>query len=136
MYEMPIERGKIREFARATHSDNPAFHGDQPLTPPTFLTTAMMAWEPDGETGISDLGFELARVLHGEEQYLFPGPPPRAGQTLTVTSRVGDRYEKRGRRGGIMRFATVVHQFHDAAGTLVAEQRTTVVETAAAPEVS
>jgi hypothetical protein len=132
-YEIPIERGKVREFARAAGSDNPAYAGPAPVIPPTFLTTAANFWAPPGEAAAFDLGFELARVLHGEEEYEFFGPPPRAGQTLSVTHRVGDRWEKEGKRGGTMRFARLVTEYRDEAGDLVAEQRTTVIETARPP---
>lgn len=130
MFEMPIERGKVREFARATQSGNPAHDGPEPVIPPTFLVTAM-TWEPEDENPAWQLGFELARLLHGEEEYIFHGPCPRAGQTLSVTSRLGEQFEKAGKRGGTMRFGTVVREYRDAAGVLVAEQRTTLIETAA-----
>lgn len=133
MYEIPIERGKIREFARAAKSKHPDYDGPNAVIPPTFLTTAGMTWCPPGESAMAQLGFELARVLHGEEEYIFHGPPPTAGQTLQVTSRLAERYEKEGKRGGTMRFAVVVTEYRDADGTLVAEQRTTAVETAKAP---
>ena len=76
----------------------------------------------------------MRRVLHGEEEYIFHGPPPRAGQTLTVEARLGERWEKEGKRGGTMRFARVINEFRDAAGNLVAEQRSVVVETARPPK--
>jgi hypothetical protein len=44
---------------------------------------------------------------------------------------VVDRFAKPGKRGGEMRFATVVTEYRDAAGTLVAEARATFIETAA-----
>jgi hypothetical protein len=100
------------------------------VIPPTFLTTARLSWEPTGESPSKALGFELARVLHGEEEYEFHGPPPRAGQTLTVTTRLGDTWEKEGRRGGAMRFAKVVTEFRDESGALVATQTSTLLETA------
>ena len=131
-YSIPIERGKIREFARAAQSRNPAYDGPDAVIPPTFLTTANNYWS-DGDTPAAGLGFELARILHGEEEYEFFGPPPRAGQTLTATGRVGDRWEKEGKRGGVMRFAKLVTEYRDDAGNLVAEQRTTVIETAKPP---
>lgn len=131
-YEVPIERGKIREFARAAQSHNPAYDGPDAVIPPTFLTTAGHFWQT-GAHPAADLGFELARILHGEEEYEFFGPPPHAGQTLTVTSRMGDRWEKEGRRGGVMRFAKLISEYRDASGTLVAEQRTTIIETAKPP---
>lgn len=131
-FEVPIERGKIREFARAAKSRNPAYDGPDAVVPPTFLTTANNFWA-EGESGFGGLDFELARVLHGEEEFEFFGPPPRAGPTLTATPRIGDRWEKEGKRGGVMRFAKLVTEYRDEAGNLVAEQRTTVIETAKPP---
>jgi hypothetical protein len=76
----------------------------------------------------------MRRVLHGEEEYIFHGPPPRVGQTLSVLSRLDERWEKEGRRGGTMRFARIVNEFRDSTGALVAEQRSVVVETARPPK--
>ena len=37
---MPVERVKIREFAKACMSDDPAYvDAPDPVVPPTFLTT-------------------------------------------------------------------------------------------------
>ncbi len=99
------------------------------MIPPTFLTHARLAWEPLEMSPVLDLGFDLGRLLHGEEEYVFHGPPPRAGQTLHVTSRMGDRWEKQGKRGGVMRFAKIVSDFRDESGELVATQTTTLLET-------
>lgn len=133
-FDIPIERGKIREFARAAKSKDVAYDGPQAVIPPTFLTTARASWAPAEESRSMDLGFDLRRVLHAEEEYVFHGPPPTAGQTLTATTRPGDRYEKEGKRGGVMRFAVMVTEFRDESGELVAEQRTTIVETAKPPK--
>ena len=133
-FEIPIERGKIREFARAAQSKNEAYDSPDAVIPPTFLTTAGNFWGTAADSPVGSLGFELARVLHGEEEYEFFGPPPRAGQTLTVESRMGDTWEKEGKRGGTMRFAKVITEYRDDAGTLVAEQRTTIIETAKPPK--
>jgi hypothetical protein len=44
-FAMDLERGKMREFARATHSANPAYLDEAaPVVPPTFRTTAMF-WQ-------------------------------------------------------------------------------------------
>ena len=132
-YEIPIERGKIREFARATQSKSPDYQGIAPVIPATFLTTARLVWEPRSEAPIAKLGFDMRRILHGEEEYVFHGPPPRAGQTLTVETRLDGQWEKQGKRGGTMRFARIVNEYRDEAGALVAEQRSVVVETARPP---
>jgi hypothetical protein len=133
-YEVPIERGKVREFARATKSKNPAFQGPSAVIPPTFLTTARLTWEPREDDQIGKLGLDLRRLLHAEEEYVFHGEPPRAGQTLTCETRLLDQWEKEGRRGGTMKFSRIVNEFRDATGQLVAEQRTTLVETARPPK--
>jgi hypothetical protein len=133
-YEMPLDRSKVREFARAVKSKNPAHQGLDPLIPPTMLTSARLLWEPFDQAAIPTLGFDMRRVLHGEEEYVFHGPLPRAGQTLQVDTRVVDTYEKPGKRGGSMRFAVVVNEFRDEAGELIAEQRSVIVETAKPPK--
>ena len=73
------------------------------------------------------------RGMHAEQEYIFHGPPPRAGTRLYCTSRVTDIYEKTGRRGGTLTFAVMVTEFRDAEGTLVAEAKLTGVETAKPP---
>ena len=133
-YEIPLERGKVREFARATQSRNAAYSGPDAIIPATFLTHASMAWEPSSQSQFAVLGFDMRRILHGEEEYVFHGPPPAVGQSLTVDARVDDRWEKEGKRGGTMRFARIVREYRDDAGRLVAEQRSIIVETARPPE--
>jgi hypothetical protein len=130
---MPLEQGKVREFARATQSRHPAYQGTDAIIPATFLTHARMAWEPRSDAQIDQLGFDMRRILHGEEEYVFHGPPPQVGQTLTVDTRTEERWEKDGKRGGTMRFARIVNEFRDANGNLVATQRSVIVETARPP---
>ena len=59
---------------------------------------------------------DLRRVLHGGQEYMFHGPPPRAGQELTVQTRVAEIYEKEGKRGGTMTFVVTVTEFRDEDG--------------------
>ncbi len=132
-FELPVERGKIREFARATQSEAPAYlEHPEPVMPPTFLTVAGWFWQ----TGTADVGTQVGadpdRVLHAGQEYVFHGPPPRAGTALTGQARVSDIYEKEGRRGGTMTFFTITTEFRDTDGNLVAESSSTGVETARA----
>jgi hypothetical protein len=136
-FELDVERGKIREFARATLSSHPAyFEGDRPVSPPTFLTT-MFFWE-DATPGSSPwphVRLDQKRGMHAEQQYVFHGPPPRAGTRLTCRSRIESVFSKEGRKGGRLTFAVMVTEFRDAAtGTLVAEAHMTGVETERPPE--
>jgi hypothetical protein len=126
-WELVVERGKIAEFAEAMQSENPAYQGADAIIPPTFLTTAAR-WAPQGVR--VNTGFERKRLLHGEQEYTFHGPPPGAGDVLIAHERLVDRFSKPGKRGGTMRFATVVTEYRDVDGTLVAEAKATFIETA------
>jgi hypothetical protein len=127
-YEVLIEHGKIREFARAAQADDPAYESRDAVIPPTFLITAS-TWAPPQAR--ADVRFDRKRLLHGEQEFRFPGPLPRAGDALTAREYIAETYEKDGARGGTMRFAVVVTEFRSAAGDLVAEARRTLIERAA-----
>lgn len=136
-FPVRIERGKIMEFAAATRSQNPAYWADEnPVIPATFLTTQMFwsQWAGDDANPWDAVELDQVRGLHAEQEYIFHGPPPRAGATLTAQSRITDIYSKQGRRGGTLTFAVMVTEFRDENGTLVAEARLTGVETSQAPE--
>jgi len=132
-FQMTIERGKVREFARATKSKNPDYlRADTPVSPTTFLVTSTFWQDPDSNPMAA--GFtSYDRVLHGAQEYVFFGEPPRAGTTLTVQSRPGRVYEKTGRRGGVMTFHEFVTEYRNETGLLVAESRGTVIETSQPP---
>jgi acyl dehydratase len=135
-FELDVERGKIAEFARATLSENRAyFEGDRPLSPPTFLTT-MFFWEARVKESNPwhRVAMDQQRGMHAEQEYIFHGPPPRAGTRLVGRSRIASIFEKAGRRGGAMTFVVMVTEFRDEAGRLVAEARLTGVEPAKAME--
>lgn len=128
-FPMAIERGKVREFARATMSAQADYLDDPvPPIPPTFLTTVAF-WSPPGGSVFSKVKLDLRRLLHGGQEYTFHGPPPVAGTELSVQTRVDDIYEKEGKRGGVMTFVVTVTEFRDPAGRLVAEARSTAIQT-------
>lgn len=129
-FVLDVERGKIREFAHATHSANPEYlDREDPVSPPTFLTTTLF-WQPEEGNPWSAVELDQKRGLHAEQQYEFFGPPPAAGTRLTCTSRISDVFTKQGRRGGEMTFAVMVTDFLDDSGQLVARATLTGVETA------
>lgn len=132
-FTLDVERGKIREFARATGSRNPDYRRmEAPPIPATFLTT--QGFWSEGDANVWKLiDFNWRRGLHAEQEYVFHGPLPTAGTRLIGQTTVTDMYEKQGRRGGAMTFVTVVTEFRDDAGRLVAEDRMTLVETAKPP---
>jgi hypothetical protein len=128
-FVIDLEAGKIREFARAVRSSQPAYLADPaPVIPPTFLTTAFF-WQTGGSDPWAAVAMDQSRGLHAEQEFVFHGPPPRAGERLTGTSRVTEIYEKVSRSGGTLTFAVMVTEFRDASGRLVAQARLTGVET-------
>ena len=136
-FEVAIERGKIREFARATGSSSPEYlDAPDPVVPPTFLTTASF-WQPPEEADLyRALDIDPRRLLHGEQEFLFTTELPRAGTVLHSQTVVEEIYDKQGKRGGVMTFAVLRSDFTDDDGVVVAQARTILIETGRAPEAS
>lgn len=125
-FVLEVERGKVREFARATFAPVP--EGERPVTPPTFLTTAFH-WQSAESDPWEQVRMDPARGLHAEQDFVFHGPPPRAGDRLTGSSRIEEIYEKTNRAGKTLTFVVMVTEFRDDDGRLVAQTRLTGVET-------
>ena len=131
---MHVERGKIREFARAIKDDDPMYFDEAHATreaggimpPVTFLQT-VTHWDNDGSSRVR-VPFDLKRVLHGEQEYEFL-KPIHAGDVLTAVSRIVDLYEKPGKRGGSMSFAVTETEYKNERGELVARARHITIET-------
>ena len=97
LFIMDVERGKIHEFARATHSEHADyFEGDNPVVPPTFLTTQFF-WEDlvANSNPWHLVKMSQKRGMHAEQEYIFHGPPPTAGTRLFCKSRIEDVFEKK-----------------------------------------
>ncbi|MBJ8344715.1 MaoC family dehydratase N-terminal domain-containing protein [Antrihabitans sp. YC2-6] len=131
-FVVDLERGKIREFAHATQSANPDYwEGEKPIVPATFLTTQMFwqEWAGPEANPWESVELDQQRGMHAEQDFVFFGPPPRAGDRLIATSRIERIYEKAGARGGTLTLAEMITEFRDVHGRLVAEAWLTGVET-------
>ena len=137
-FELPIERGKVREFALAVGEDNPIFfdvdaaraHGlPDIVAPPTFTVTQI--WQVSREQREQQLGANLdyERVLHGEQEFEYQRLP-FAGEILRGTMRISKDFTKQGKRGGEMRFVTYESRFVDVQGEEVLTAYYTLIETA------
>jgi MaoC dehydratase-like protein len=131
MAVMPIERGKIREYATATAAARPVYLEDPKApVPPTFLATVVF-WTLIGETlrapevlrACADAGVaaDLGSLLSLEQEYVYHGPPPRAGETLHTAERLSDIRVKRTGDGRAMVVIRFTVSFHDERGELRAE---------------
>jgi acyl dehydratase len=103
-----VERGKIKEFARAIGDLSPFYLDDAVgrasewgdiVAPPTFAITFR---DDNADTGtvLKDLGVDISRILHGEQEF-ESYKPIRPGETYLCRSRITDIYEKTGRSGAM-----------------------------------
>jgi acyl dehydratase len=111
-----VERGAIRKFAEAVQDQTPAcVRGD--VAPPTFPTTFRMT--------IPGLTYDLARVLHGAQEYRYERPL-RAGDRVRCRVRVADVYQRQGRLGE-MTFLILAMDGEDESGNPVFSGATTAI---------
>jgi acyl dehydratase len=132
-YVVTVERGKIKEFARAIGDLSPFYLDDaigraspwgDIIAPPTFPITFR---DEVADTGaiLKDLGVDISRLLHGEQEFEH-FKPIRPGDTLLCRTRLADIYEKPGRSGPlgfVVRETTVTDREND----LVARMRQVTV---------
>lgn len=126
-FVITVERGRIKEFARAIGDDNPAYLDDRLgqasewgdiIAPPTFMTTFRDG--ADSATFLRELGTDISRVLHGEQEFELLRPI-QPGQTYVCRARVVDIYEKTGRSGPmafVVRETAIIDRHNDVVGTM------------------
>lgn len=121
-FTFEVERGKVREIARATGAQNPELLAGDAI-PPTFLTVASgwwgYSWEEPGDSPLADEQVDAARTLHLEERYVYERPL-RVGDRLTGVLTIEQPVRKQGRRAGPMTIYTTRTTFTDQDETLVA----------------
>ena len=129
-YAITVERGKIKEFARAIGDLNPFYLDDEVgrasewgdiITPPTFP----ISFRDDTGVLLRDLGTDVSRLLHGEQEFeIFRQLRP--GETYLCRSKVLDLYEKTGKTGP-MGFVVRETAVTDANNEIVAKMRSITV---------
>jgi len=124
-FDVEVEKGRLRQFARAIGETNPVYldegaaraagHASLPV-PPTFLFCLEME-RADPYDWFTALDIPLGRVLHGEQHFVYRRVAC-AGEVLHFAGEVIDLYEK---RGGALEFLVQRNWITDAAGAAVAE---------------
>jgi acyl dehydratase len=132
-FPVTVERGKINEFALAIGDANPFYLDDQVgaasewgdiIAPPTFAVT-FRGERVDSGALLRDLGVDISRVLHGEQEFeivrqLTPG------ETYLCRTKVVDIYEKTG-KSGPMAFVVRETAITDRTNEIVATMRSIMV---------
>jgi acyl dehydratase len=138
--DFDVEAGKVDEFARAVHDDDPIHRDPEAASergfdavpaPLTFTRASYL--ERHRPAGIDqrlgfDLGLEAEHVVHGEQAYEFERPV-LVGDALFGETTLEDAYQREGSRGGTLTFVVFGTEYRDAAGDLVVTERTTRIET-------
>ena len=109
-----VEPERVRAFADAVD------HPGQDV-PPTFATAPEIAAGLANAIADPELGLELSRVLHGEQEYEW-ARPLRLGETITAEATLESI---RGR--GSMRFLTLRTLLRDEGGRVVVTARSTLI---------
>ena len=128
-FELPIERGKIKEFASAICDSNPIYRDpsyaknqgfNDVIMPVTFPVTASFQMPSDNFVLESSLkiGMDPGKSVHGTFEITYQRPIC-AGETLRGEIVIGDIYEKIGKRGGVMTFVDMRQDFYDENNNLV-----------------
>ena len=102
-FAVTVERGAIKDFARAIGDLNPFYLDDEVgrasewgdiIAPPTFP----IAFRDESAALLRDLGTDVSRLLHGEQEFeIFRQLRP--GETYLCRSTIVDQYEKTGKSG-------------------------------------
>jgi acyl dehydratase len=131
---MRVEFGKVREFAAAIKDDNPIYFDEEyakkeagGVPPPPTFTMTQGFWD-DGR-GRIDLGLDMRRVLHGEQEFEYVKPVV-AGDTLTGQGRISSVEKRPGKRGGEMTLVTLETEYKNQRGEVCLYSRSTIIETA------
>ena len=135
---IPVERGKIHEFAEAILDEHPHYHDEEAarlaglpsvVAPPTFPIASALYAGQEQELPPELLALDMRFALHGAQEFSFTRPL-FAGDQLTPELGEVKAYEKQGKRGGLMKFVEMETLYRDASGEIVARSRTTAIQTA------
>lgn len=131
VFSTDVETGRLRFFAKATGQTDPVYFDEKAAreaghpalpVPPTFLFCLEMD-APNPASMRELLGIDIARVLHGEQQFTFHAMA-FAGDRLTFEPAVEDIYAK---KGGALEFVVRRTRVSNQHGKPVADLRTVTV---------
>ncbi|WP_257477066.1 MaoC family dehydratase N-terminal domain-containing protein [Acidipropionibacterium jensenii] len=89
-----VSAAKIAEFATAIADQSPAYHGSDPIAPPTFaMVIAAQAWQRLFDD--PELGLRLDHTIHTDQSFEWVRPL-RVGDAVTATLTISSVRQRRG----------------------------------------
>ena len=126
-FKMHVDWSKVREFARAIKDPNPIYFD---RTGEEGTRRSAGAGHVPADERVLDRrdsspgfgGFNMRRILHGEQEFEF-FKPIFVGDTLTGVTKVANVLEKEGGRGGKMTLVITETEYSNQKGEKVAIAR-------------
>ncbi len=124
----------IAAFARALGDPDPLYLDPQAarrglfgsiVAPPTYPIAFMVQAMAGGMDTFLELGLDFMTLVHGEQEFEYRRPI-RAGETLTLTGRIADVYDKTG-GSGTLDFVVLETEARDPEGEVVFFSRNTLI---------
>jgi 3-hydroxybutyryl-CoA dehydratase len=134
--KLPVEAGKIREYAIAMKDDAPVYHDlavafaegfTNIPAPPTFTSTASFHVDPELASFSVVLEMNRPRSVHGEQHWSFFGVPV-AGDVLIGVSRLAAVKHKTNSSGQTLRFVEIATEFVDERANLIVQETMLAIE--------
>jgi len=134
--KLPIEAGKVREYAIAMKGDAAIYHDRAAAlaqgyanipAPPTFTSTASFHVDPELASFPVILEMNRARMVHGEQHWSFLRAPV-AGEVLTGVSRLVSVKSKLNSAGRTLRFVEITTDFADQQANLIVQETMLSIE--------
>jgi acyl dehydratase len=130
-----VQRNKIHELTTAIGDNNPIYHSreaaqeagfsDVPISPTT--PTMFSHWgNRQRRASLAEVGIDVARILHGEEEYEYLAPI-YPNDVLTGTTTLVDGKTRQGSGGRSMDILTLETRYVNQHNQPVLNARTTVV---------
>jgi len=124
----------VAAFARALGDENPCYVDPEAasrspfgglVAPPTYPIAFMTQAMSGGMETFLELGLNFMTLVHGEQEFEYTRPI-RVGETLSLSGRIADVYEKAG-SSGTLDFVVLETEARDAAGQPVFFSRNTLI---------
>lgn len=136
--EFQIEQGKIREFARATFTEDPVHTDPTAATAagwsalPATATHVVVAGHFRDQRGfVEALGLDIGRVVVGAVDWTYHRPLLAGDAIVGVRTVLADD-SREGRRGGSMRVVALQTDYRMTDGTIAVSVVETLIERGAA----
>ncbi len=117
------EPGRLRFFLDTMGETNTLLRGPGAALPPTYLFCLEMLDADDPFQYLTELGIDIARILHGEQGFTYHAPVAE-GDVLTFDSRLASVTDK---KGGAMTLVVIETAVTNQHGVHVADVSRTIV---------